>query len=187
MTLHEAKMLVERAGYAVVKKNHEVTKADFTSKKYDKDTVVIDDEHDITVKKKMRKLARKCPCCGKTHCTCSESVKEALAVAEDAGFQVISERIGQEDGTKLSEVCEKWLSNGFFEKMAGMTSLDVAKAQFIEDVSALVGHGISGPKYNEIAMRIDECPNMGKTLLYIAGLMHTAQGRGLSRNPRRGW
>ena len=61
MTLNEAKELVERAGYAVVKKNHEVTKADFTSKKYDKDTVVIDDEHDITVKKKQRKLARKSP------------------------------------------------------------------------------------------------------------------------------
>lgn len=187
MTLNEAKELVERAGYAVVKKNHEVTKADFTSKKYDKDTVVIDDEHDITVKKKQRKLARKCPCCGKSHCVCSESVKEALSVAEDAGLTVISERIGNAEGTKLSGVCEKWLANAYFEKVANLASLEVAKAQFLEDVSKLVGKGVSGPKYNEICVRIDESPNLTKTLLYIAGLMQTAQGRGLNRNPRRGW
>ena len=187
MTLYEAKQLVERAGYAVVKKNHEVTKKDFISKKYDKDTVEIDNEHDIQVRKKQRKLVRKCPCCGKTHCVCSESVKEALRVAERSGYSVISERIGMEDGTKLSGVCEKWLSNSYFEKMARMASLDVAKAQFLEDVSSLVGHGVSGTKYNEIAMRIDDSPNLDKTLLYIAGLMQTAQGRGLNRNPRRGW
>lgn len=187
MTLYEAKQLVERAGYAVVKKNHEVTKKDFTSKKYDRDTVEIDDNHDIKVKKKQRKLARKCPCCGKAHCVCSASVREALRVAERSGFMIISERIGRDDGTKLSEVCEKWLSNAYFEKVANMTSLDVAKAQFLEDISSIVGHGVSGPKYNEIAMRMDESPTLSKTLLYIAGLMQTAQGRGLNRNSRRGW
>ena len=47
MTLYEAKQLVERAGYSVVKKNHEVTKKDFVTKKYDKDSVEIDDNHGI--------------------------------------------------------------------------------------------------------------------------------------------
>jgi len=187
MTLYEAKQLVERAGYSVVKKNHEVTKKDFVTKKYDKDSVEIDDNHDIVVKKKQRKLARKCPCCGRSHCICSSAVKEALAVAEKAGFQVISERIGDSAGTKLSEVCEKWLRNAFFEKVANAASLEVAKAQFLEDVSKLVDHGVSGPKYNEICFHIDESPNLNKTLLYIAGLMQTAQGRGLRRDPRRGW
>ena len=183
MTLYEAKQLVERAGYSVVKKNHEVTKKDFVTKKYDKDSVEIDDNHGIVVKKKQRKLARKCPCCGRSHCICSGAVKEALA----AGFHVISERIGANDGTKLSEVCEKWLTNAYFERVARAASLDVAKAQFLEDVSKLVDHGVSGPKYNEICLHIDEAQNLGRTLLYIAGLMQTAQGRGLRRDPRRGW
>ena len=187
MTLFEAKQLAERAGYKVIKKNHEITKQDFVSRKYDKDTVEIDNNHDIKVKKKQRKLVRKCPCCGKSHCMCSESVKEAMRVVMRAGYRIISERIGQDDGTKLSEVCEKWLTNARFEKIATMASLDVAKAQFLDDVSKLIDHGVSGQKYNEISHRLSDYNNLGRAMLYIAGLMQTAQGRGLNRDSRRGW
>ena len=79
------------------------------------------------------------------------------------------------------------ITNAYFERVARAASLDVAKAQFLEDVSKLVDHGVSGPKYNEICLHIDEAQNLGRTLLYIAGLMQTAQGRGLRRDPRRGW
>lgn len=186
MTIIEAMAIAERAGY-VVKKNHEVTKKDFTSKKYDKDTVEIDDEHDITVKKKLRKLARKCPCCGKSHCICSESVKTALEVAEKAGYKVINEKIGEDSGTALSEVCEKWLRDSYFEKVANLTSLTVAKAQFLDDLYKIVGHGVSEQKFNQISMLIDKRKDLAGTMLYIAGLMQTAQGRGLNRDSRRGY
>ena len=182
MTLFEAKKLAEKAGY-VVKKNYEVTKKDFTSKKFDKDTVEIDDDHDIKVKKKQRKLKRACPCCGHVHCRCSSTVKEAYEIVTGAGYRVISEKFGDAEGTSLSDVCEKFLDGGNpenFENIYNTAGLDVAKAEFLSEVKSLVGHGISPQKYNQITMILGKYKNFAGALLYIAGLMQTAQGRGLS-------
>lgn len=182
MTLFEAKRLAEKAGY-VVKKNHEVTKKDFTSAKYDKDTVEIDDEHDIKVKKKQRKLRRACPCCGHVHCRCSSTVKEAYRIVREAGFRVISEKFGDDEGTDLSAICTKFLSGSnpeSFENITRRAGLDVAKAEFLSAIKPLVGNGLSPQKYNQIAMILGKYKNFGGALLYIAGLMHTAEGRGLN-------
>ena len=67
-----------------------------------------------------------------------------------------------------------------FENIYNKAGLDVAKAEFLSEVKALVGHGISPQKYNQITMILDKYKNFAGALLYIAGLMQTAQGRGLS-------
>ena len=183
MTLNEAQKLVERAGYAV-KKNHEIKPRDFKADKYKSDEVEIDDDHTIVVKPK-RKLTRACPCCGKKHCCCSESVKEAYAVAKNAGYDIIpentelDERYGDAAGTALSSICTKYITDSYYEKLAKVAGTNAADAEFLSDLKEIIGHGVSEMKYKQIQMRLAQKKSITDKMLYIAGLMHSGEGRGL--------
>lgn len=96
---------------------------------------------------------------------------------------VINERFGEASGTSLTEIAEKYTTDGLFYNIAIKIGLEQANALFLSDIKKLIGvaGGISLDKYKEIIRIMNDRyhkNNIVQTAAYIAGLMQKGQGRG---------
>lgn len=132
----------------------------------------------------------------------SMNLKEAIAIAKHCGFKVISEKYGDDDGTVLTRVIADFLRGGEkgepapIEKIyianggnpnmsyTKQDALNMVKAEFLSKVKELVGNGVSDAKYNNIKATLTKQRTYLSALIYISGLMHSGEGRGVAAKKR---
>lgn len=123
------------------------------------------------------------------------TVEQAKRIAEKYGFNVkpINEGYGDAEGTDLSKVIEDFITG---KTATGISkaetifrttkSVETVKAEFLDSIKPFVGHGISEKKYNEITTILKKQKTFMNVLIYITGLMQSAQGNGLDAGLRKG-
>lgn len=132
----------------------------------------------------------------------SMNLKEAIAIAKHCGFKVISEKYGDDDGTVLTHVIADFLRGGEkgepapIEKIyianggnpnmsyTKQDALNMVKAEFLSKIKELVGNGLSDAKYNNIKATLTKQKTYLSALIYISGLMHSGEGRGVAAKKR---
>lgn len=123
------------------------------------------------------------------------TVEQAKRIAEKYGFNVkpINEGYGDTEGTDLSKVIEGFITGktetgiSKAETIFRTTkSVDAVKVEFLDAIKPYVGHGISEKKYNEIVTILKKQKTFMNVLIYITGLMQSAQGNGLDAGLRKG-
>lgn len=121
------------------------------------------------------------------------TLEEAKKIAEKYGFTVkqMNEGYGDAAGTQLSDIIEEFVSGNNTtgiskaEQILRATgSVEQVKAEFIDAIAPCVGHGLSDKKFNEIKLILKKQRTFMNVLIYITGLMHSAQGNGLNAGLR---
>ena len=122
------------------------------------------------------------------------TVEQAKRIAEKYGFNVkpINEGYGDAEGTDLSKVIEDFITGNTATGISKAEtifrttkSIETVKAEFLDSIKPLVGHGISEKKYNEIVTILKKQKTFMNVLIYITGLMQSAQGNGLNAGLRK--
>ena len=122
------------------------------------------------------------------------TVEQAKRIAEKYGFNVkpINEGYGDAAGTDLSKVIEDFITGNTATGISKAEtifrttkSIETVKAEFLDSIKPLVGHGISEKKYNEITTILKKQKTFMNVLIYITGLMQSAQGNGLDAGLRK--
>jgi hypothetical protein len=122
------------------------------------------------------------------------TVEQAKRIAEKYGFNVkpINESYGDAEGTDLSKVIEDFITGNTATGISKAEtifrttkSIETVKAEFLDSIKPLVGHGISEKKYNEIVTILKKQKTFMNVLIYITGLMQSAQGNGLNAGLRK--
>lgn len=135
------------------------------------------------------------------------NLDEAIAIAKRYGFKVVNEskmdeKYGEDSGTVLTHVIADFLRGGErgepapIEKIyianggnpnisfTKQDALNVVKAEFLSKVKELVGNGVSADKYNNIKATLSKQKSYLSALIYISGLMHSGEGRGVAAKKR---
>ena len=63
-------------------------------------------------------------------------------------------------------------------------ALNMVKAEFLSKIKELVGNGLSDAKYNNIKATLTKQKTYLSALIYISGLMHSGEGRGVAAKKR---
>lgn len=122
------------------------------------------------------------------------TVEQAKRIAEKYGFNVkpINEGYGDAAGTDLSKVIEDFITGNTATGISKAEtifrttkSIETVKAEFLDSIKPLVGHGISEKKYNEITTILKKQKTFMNVLIYITGLMQSAQGNSLNAGLRK--
>lgn len=177
MNLFEAKRIAERNGYKVIKESEDKTVPPWAKKK-----AMLKESKDETVppwaKKKMM-------------------IEEAREIVERAGYTVIEEagrpRTGLQgngmNGSPLASLAEEWITGQpcKFELKYKVLGLEGAKAEFIDAVEAIQGHGVSNNWSASVQAELSRRKDLEGCLFYLAELMQGGQGRSRWGRGGRRW
>jgi len=123
----------------------------------------------------------------------SMTLEEAMEIVTNHGFGVkkMDEAYGDAAGTQLSDIIEEFISGNnqtgiskAEQILAATGRIDQVKAEFIDAIKPCVGHGLSDKKFNEIKAILGKQKTFMSVLIYITGLMHSAQGNGINAGLR---
>lgn len=160
MNLFEAKRIAERNGYKVIKESEDKTVPPWAKKK--------------------------------------AMLEEAREIVERAGYTVISEAgrgrttglMGNGmNGSPLASLAEEWITGQpcKFEVAYKSVGLEGAKAEFIDAVAGLTGHGVSDDWTASVTYELGKRSNLAGCLLYLNELMQGGQGRSRWGRGGRRW
>lgn len=108
-------------------------------------------------------------------------VDEALEDDLDLEGMTLDEGFGTAEGTPLSHLCEEYISNGYFTKLAEEIGLEAAKAEFLEKAREVTGDKY----YKTLTARIKAAKNATAVLFVLQGTMFGGSNMDLAAGTRQ--
>ena len=169
--LEEAKRIAEEAGYQLIREDEEIEDND----ELDEGCCGCGGK-----KKKGKKKGKKSdfvPFWAKK----KDKVDEAFEDDLDLEGMTLDEGFGTAGGTPLSQLCEEYIRDGYFTKLAAEIGLDAAKAEFLEKARKVTGDKY----YKTLYSRIIGAKNPTAVLFVIQGTMFGGSNMDLAAGTRQ--
>lgn len=110
-----------------------------------------------------------------------DKVDEAFEDDIDLEGMTLDEGFGTAGGTPLSQLCEEYIRDGYFTKLAAEIGLDAAKAEFLEKARKVTGDKY----YKTLYSRIMGAKNPTAVLFVIQGTMFGGSNMDLAAGTRQ--
>lgn len=175
--LEEAKRIAKEAGYRLIREDEEIEDDD----ELDEGCCGCDGK-----KKKGKKKGKKSgfvPFWAKKKDKVNEALEDDLdleGITLDEGV-TLDEGFGTAEGTPLSHLCEEYISDGYFTKLAEEIGLEAAKAEFLEKAREVTGDKY----YKTLTARIKAAKTATAVLFVLQGTMFGGSNMDLAAGTRR--
>lgn len=110
-----------------------------------------------------------------------DKVDEALEDDLDLEGITLDEGFGTAEGTPLSHLCEEYISDGYFTKLAEEIGLEAAKAEFLEKAREVTGDKY----YKTLTARIKAAKTATAVLFVLQGTMFGGSNMDLAAGTRQ--